>query len=74
MLFNQNDYHVRVLMNDILLRLEETNDRHVAFAHRLLGALFAECAKAELVDHQFPSTIEHRTRVSNDRWDIDNFG
>ncbi|KAF7728535.1 Tar (HIV-1) RNA binding protein 1 [Apophysomyces ossiformis] len=61
--FNQNDYLVRVLMNDILLRLNMDDQQHVQFAETVLTELLNVSQNDTLYEYIYTSTIEHRQKL-----------
>lgn len=63
MTFNQNDYYVRVLMNDLVLRLDSTNPKHIEFAYALMKELIETNDKPELYIGVFTNTPTHRFKV-----------
>ncbi|KAI8096188.1 uncharacterized protein BX664DRAFT_323334 [Halteromyces radiatus] len=63
MTFNQNDYYVRVLMNDLIIRLDDTNSQHIEFAHQLMGHLMEINDKPELYEAVFNNTPLHRFKI-----------
>lgn len=63
-MLNQNDYLVRVDMNDILLRLDIDNKQHKEFANLLLDQLLQLLNDEVLFEFTYTSTIEHRIKVS----------
>ncbi|ORZ16603.1 hypothetical protein BCR42DRAFT_415426 [Absidia repens] len=63
MVFNQNDYYVRVLMSDLILRLDESNDRHSEFAHQLMNHMMESNNKPELYEGVFTNTAMHRFKI-----------
>ncbi|CAO3587682.1 unnamed protein product [Absidia cylindrospora] len=63
MVFNQNDYYVRVLMNDLILRLDEANDKHAEFAHQLMNHMIESNNKPELYEGIFTNTAMHRFKI-----------
>lgn len=63
MLFTQNDYMVRVYMNDLILRLDKDNDKHAVLAKEIMDYLLEEMNNENFKAFQFLSTIEHRTKV-----------
>lgn len=62
-MLNQNDYLVRVDMNDLLLRLDIDNKQHREFANLLLDQLFHMMNDEILFEFTYTSTIEHRLKV-----------
>lgn len=63
-MLNQNDYLVRVDMNDVLLRLDIDNKQHKEFANLLLDQLLQLMNDEVLFEFTYTSTIEHRIKVS----------
>ncbi|ORE02050.1 hypothetical protein BCV72DRAFT_252709 [Rhizopus microsporus var. microsporus] len=61
--FNQNDYLVRVYMNDILLRLDTNNERHREFANTLLTSFFHILENDALYEYMYTNTVEHRLKL-----------
>ncbi|KAI9323060.1 hypothetical protein BX666DRAFT_2016546 [Dichotomocladium elegans] len=61
--FTQNDYMARVYLNDLILRLDKNNDKHVLFAERIMDALLDEMSNDKYKCYQFLSTIEHRSKL-----------
>lgn len=66
MVFNQNDYVARVMMNDLLLRLKKDVPHHVTLAKTLIDILLNESAQDKYYESQYLGTIEHRVKVSMD--------
>ncbi|KAI8643710.1 hypothetical protein BD408DRAFT_341945 [Parasitella parasitica] len=63
-MLNQNDYLVRVDMNDILLRLNIDDEQHRQFANLLLDQLLHLMDNGEnLFKLTFTSTLEHRLKL-----------
>ncbi|CEP13385.1 hypothetical protein [Parasitella parasitica] len=63
-MLNQNDYLVRVDMNDILLRLDIDNKQHRHFANLLLEQLLHTMNSDDnLFEFTYTSTIEHRLKL-----------
>lgn len=62
-MLNQNDYLVRVDMNDVLLRLDIDNKQHKAFANVLLDQLLQLMNDQVLFEFTYTSTIEHRIKL-----------
>lgn len=62
--FSQNDYLVRVDMNDILLRLDVNNKDHTALANILLDNFFHIINEDILFEFMYTSTMEHRLKVN----------
>lgn len=62
-MLNQNDYLVRVDMNDLLLRLDIDNKQHREFVNLLLDQLFRMMNDEILFEFTYTSTIEHRLKV-----------
>lgn len=63
MVLNQNDYYVRVLMNDLLLRLDDTNDQHIEFVDRLMDHMMESNERHELYEGVYTNTALHRFKV-----------
>ncbi|KAI7864646.1 hypothetical protein BDF14DRAFT_1987237 [Spinellus fusiger] len=63
LVFSQNDYVVRVMMNDLLLRLDPKNEQHIVFANILLDELLQLSSQDNLFAFMYTSTIEHRTKI-----------
>lgn len=63
MIFTQNDYMVRVYMNDLMLRLDKDNKNHATLAKQVMDYLLEETNNEKFKAFQFLSTIEHRTKV-----------
>ncbi|CAO3617655.1 unnamed protein product [Cunninghamella echinulata] len=63
MTFNQNDYYARVLMNDLVLRLDGTNPKHIEFAYGLMKELIETNDKPELYIGVFTNTPTHRFKI-----------
>lgn len=63
--FSQNDYIVRVEMNDIILRLDNNNPDHVKLVHLLLDNFFQMIDDDTLYEFMYTSTAEHRLKVRN---------
>ncbi|CEJ01490.1 hypothetical protein RMCBS344292_15515 [Rhizopus microsporus] len=61
--FNQNDYLVRVYMNDLLLRLDINNERHKEFANTLLASFFHILENDALYEYMYTNTVEHRLKL-----------
>ncbi|KAI8390273.1 hypothetical protein BD560DRAFT_362076 [Blakeslea trispora] len=61
--FSQNDYLVRVYVNDLLLRLDLSNKTHVVFANELMDHLFRIVNEDILYEFMYMSTIEHRLKL-----------
>jgi hypothetical protein len=62
--FTQNDYLVRVLMNDLIMRLDINNQEHCLFANKMIDSLLAGINRDELYDYTHTFTVEHRLKVS----------
>ncbi|CAO3620518.1 unnamed protein product [Mucor fragilis] len=62
-MLNQNDYLVRVDMNDVLLRLDIDNKQHKEFANLLLDQLLQLMNDEVLFEFTYTSTIEHRIKL-----------
>ncbi|GAA5797284.1 hypothetical protein HPULCUR_002665 [Helicostylum pulchrum] len=61
--FSQNDYLVRVDMNDILLRLDVNNKDHTTLANILLDNFFHIINEDILFEFMYTSTMEHRLKL-----------
>ncbi|RCH86084.1 hypothetical protein CU098_001180, partial [Rhizopus stolonifer] len=61
--FSQNDYLVRVYVNDILLRLDLNNQNHIELANLLMDHLFRIVNEDILYEFMYMSTIEHRLKL-----------
>ncbi|KAI9478551.1 MAG: hypothetical protein EXX96DRAFT_571334 [Benjaminiella poitrasii] len=61
--FSQNDYLVRVKMNDILLRLDVNNEDHVKLANLLLDDFLDVLNNSDLFENTFMATAEHRLKI-----------
>ncbi|ORE16390.1 hypothetical protein BCV71DRAFT_265697 [Rhizopus microsporus] len=61
--FNQNDYLVRVYMNDLLLRLDTNNERHREFANTLLASFLHILENDALYEYMYTNTVEHRLKL-----------
>lgn len=62
-MFNQNDYLVRVDMNDLLLRLDINNKDHKEFANLLLANFFKTLSDDSLFEYMYTSTAGHRLKL-----------
>jgi hypothetical protein len=67
MVLNQNDYYVRVLMNDLLLRLDDTNEQHIEFVNRLIDYMMESNERPELYEGVYTNTALHRFKVRSNR-------
>ncbi|KAI9019565.1 hypothetical protein CLU79DRAFT_888618 [Phycomyces nitens] len=63
LVFSQNDYMVRVMMNDLLLRLDPKNKQHIELANKLMECLLQLTSEENLFAFMYTSTIEHRTKI-----------
>lgn len=63
-IFSQNDYLVRVNMNDLLLRLDVNNKDHITLANLLLANFLRIINEDTLFEFMFMATAEHRLKVS----------
>lgn len=63
-MFNQNDYLVRVDMNDLLLRLDISKEDHKKFANLLLANFFKTLSDDSLFEYMYTSTAGHRLKVN----------
>ncbi|KAG0167145.1 Tar (HIV-1) RNA binding protein 1 [Apophysomyces sp. BC1034] len=61
--FSQNDYLVRVLMNDIILRLDPDNQQHILLANDVLKELLTVSQNDSLYEYMYTSTTEHRQKL-----------
>ncbi|CAO3698396.1 unnamed protein product [Rhizopus stolonifer] len=61
--FTQNDYLVRVYMNNLLLRLDVDNEQHKIFANTLLDSFFKYMGDDALFEYMYTSTAEHRLKL-----------
>ncbi|KAI7902965.1 uncharacterized protein BX663DRAFT_551827 [Cokeromyces recurvatus] len=61
--FSQNDYLVRVKMNDLLLRLDGNNKDHVELANLLLDNFLDVLNNSDLFENTFVATVEHRLKI-----------
>ncbi|KAI8359079.1 hypothetical protein EDC96DRAFT_545587 [Choanephora cucurbitarum] len=61
--FSQNDYLVRVYINDLLLRFDLNNKTHTVLANDLMDHLFRIVNEDILYEFMYMSTIEHRLKL-----------
>ncbi|KAI8384828.1 uncharacterized protein BYT42DRAFT_563768 [Radiomyces spectabilis] len=61
--FNQNDYLTRVLLNDLILRLDSSNETHTLIANQLLKEMLTVGQNEDLYEFMYTSTAEHRTKL-----------
>lgn len=62
-MFSQNDYIVRVLMNDLMMRLDESRPAHVELGRRVLDGLLVHNLDEKYYISHYLNTIEHRERL-----------
>ncbi|ORX62740.1 hypothetical protein DM01DRAFT_1403192 [Hesseltinella vesiculosa] len=63
MLLNQNDYVVRVMMNDLILRLDIDNEQHREIAIKIMNDLMEMNDKPEYYETVYINTAVYRFKV-----------
>ncbi|KAI9281150.1 hypothetical protein BY458DRAFT_430265 [Sporodiniella umbellata] len=63
LIFTQNDYLVRVYMNNLLLRLDVKNKQHQILAVSLLDCFYRFIGDDMLFEYMYTCTAEHRLKL-----------